>query len=400
MRAGRRVASGGRIGLVCPSTDGRWLGGLYYLQHLVLAVAELPPEERIGFVDVWWNEAPKHDPFSEIREHLGPRVVVGLPHRLVPRIARAVRRRALGAQPGMSDLFESNGIGVLFPSLPCKEPGLPYVCWLADLQHRHLAKYYTPEQLEAIEATVIEESSKAALVMLSSNAAMQDLEKYYPHLVPKARVVFPVSVPTAEWFACDPAEVATRLGLPDRFLMVSNQICAHKNHAVILEAVQRLNGEGTRVTVVCTGLRQDYRDPAFFSSLQARVDAMGLAGQVLFVGALPRAEQLALMRRAIGVAQPSEFEGWGSAMSDAKVLGRPILASNLPVHREHGADVRAYLEPHDVEAWSREIRSLWLHGSLGPDVEAEARALESARGERLRVGRETVAFFGEAIAHR
>jgi glycosyltransferase involved in cell wall biosynthesis len=382
---------------VCPSPDGRWLGGLYYLQHLVLAVAELPPEERLEFVDVWWNEAPKHDPFVEIREHLGPRVVVGLPHRLVSRIGRAIRRRALGAGPVMSDLFESNGIGVLFPGLPCEYPGVPYVYWLSDLQNRHLTDYYTPGQLEAIEASVTEESRKAALVMLSSNAAMRDLERFFPEIVPKARVVFPVSAPTAEWFACDPAEVATRLGLPDRFLVVSNQICAHKNHAVILEAVRRLNGEGTRITVVCTGLRQDYRDPAFFSSLQARVDAMGLAGQVRFVGALPRAEQVALMRRAIGVAQPSEFEGWGSAMSDAKVLGRPILASDLPVHREHGAAVRAYLEPHDAEAWSREIRNLWLHGSLGPDLEAEARALESARVERLRVGRETVAFFSEAM---
>ncbi|MRD46827.1 glycosyltransferase [Caenimonas koreensis DSM 17982] len=397
MDAAARDASAGRIGLVCPSTDGRWLGGLYYLQHLVLAVAELPPHERINFVDVWWNEAPEHDPFSEIREHLGPRVVVGLPQRLVPRIARAVKRRVLGAPPGMSDLFEANGIGVLFPSLPCEEPGVPYVCWLADLQHRHLTQYYTPSQLEAIDATVIEESGKAALMMLSSHAAMQDLEKYFPRLVPKARVVFPVSVPTAEWFACDPAEVANRLGLPERFLMVSNQICAHKNHAVILEAVRRLHDEGTRVTVVCTGLRQDYRDLTFYSRLQARVDAMGLADQMLFVGALPRAEQLALMRRAVGVAQPSEFEGWGSAMSDAKVLGRPILASDLPVHREHRANVLAYLDPHDVDGWSREIRSLWLHGSLGPDLEGEARALESARQERLRVGRETVALFREAM---
>jgi glycosyltransferase involved in cell wall biosynthesis len=388
--------AGGRVGLVCPSTDGRWLGGLYYIQHLVLAVAELPPEERIGFVDVWWNEAPTHDPFSEIREHLGPRVVVGLPQRLLPRITRAVRRRAFGAKSGMSDLFQSNRVAVLF-GLPCERPGVPYVYWLSDLQYRHLTEYYTPGQLEAHDASVMEESTKAALVMLSSKAAMRDLERFFPQFVPKARVVFPVSAPTAEWFECDPAEVATRLGLPDRFLIVSNQICAHKNHAVIVEAVRRLNGEGTRVTVVCTGLRQDYRDPAFFSSLQARVNAMGLASQVLFVGALPRAEQVALMRRAIGVAQPSEFEGWGSAMSDAKVLGRPILASDLPVHHEHGADVRAYLEPHDAEAWSREIRYLWLHGSSGPDLEAEARALESARAERRRVGRETVAFFREAM---
>ena len=81
-----------RVGLVALDTEGKWIGGRYYLQHLVKAVALLPADERLPMCDVWWDHRSESDPFAEVRSHLADSIVVAFPKSLQQRLRRKVRR--------------------------------------------------------------------------------------------------------------------------------------------------------------------------------------------------------------------------------------------------------------------------------------------------------------------
>ena len=73
-----------------------------------------------------------------------------------------------------------------------------------------------------------------------------------------------------------------------------------------------------------------------------RIDA-----NILSLGFIPREDQLELMKNAIAVIQPSKFEGWGTVVEDAKTLGKQIILSDIPVHREQFGEHGFYFKPDD-----------------------------------------------------
>jgi glycosyltransferase involved in cell wall biosynthesis len=305
-------------------------------------------------------------------------------------------RRGLRPSSDNGDLFRHAGIDLLFPVSPIDHPGVPVLFLLTDFQYDHLPGYYSEESRAWFDAYYRKESARAKLVLLSSEASRQDLIRLLPDVAQKARVVFPVSVPTPAWFARDPAEVAKRYSLPDRFFVISNQVCAHKNHLTIARAARALSDRGTRIDVVCTGRTDDYRDPLFFGRLSEQLAELGVAAQFRFLGIVPREDQIALMRQSVAVVQPSEFEGWGTAMSDAKVIGKVTLASDLPIHREHRSPVARYVPTHDVESWTAALAEVWESTGPGPDREKEETAARELKSEIQRVGREIATVFREA----
>ena len=381
------------VGLVCPSRGDSWLGGLNYLHHL--ANCMVLPEAGLRPRDVWWGErCPVDDPFASVRAVLGDPVHLALPTLLWPRSVRFVRRWWRGSpRRTLADVFIDAGIDMLFPGSPCDLPGIPVVGWVTDLQYVHLPHYYTAEQRGSFRALYRRILETSDLVMLSSVAAQRDLEAEFADLAHKARVVRPCSVPTAEWWTANPGEVIRRLGLPERYFLVSNQICAHKNHRALIRALDALGSRGAAMHLVCTGRRADYRDPGFFPRLAAEVEARGLGSRVHFVGALPRVHHIALLRGAVALLQPSEFEGWGFALSDAQAAGTPAVASDIPVHHEHPAAGLRFVAPHDVDGWASAMAEAWQT----PRHEPADRPVSS---EPERVARELAELFSEALARR
>jgi glycosyltransferase involved in cell wall biosynthesis len=266
-----------------------------------------------------------------------------------------------------------------------------------DFQYLHLPLLYTEEQRREFADRDRRGAERASLVLVISEASLRDFRAALPDLAGKARLLRVCSAPTAEWWQRQPAEVVTRYDLPQRFFLISNQVCAHKNHRTIFEAVRALRRDGAAVNVVCTGRQADYRDRGFYDRLAEWVRANGLDGAVRFLGAVPRADYVALLRQAVAVVQPSEFEGWGFAVADAKVVGKPVLASDLPVHHEHGAPVHRYVAPLDVDGWKNALRDAVQNLGHGPDP-FEARAVAENEVEQRQVGAVFAGVLREAMA--
>ena len=136
----------------------------------------------------------------------------------------------------------------------------------------------------------------------------------------------------------DAAPVRKALALQDRYFMVCNQFWLHKDHATALRGfahyVER-SGDADRL-LVCTGEVHDPRQPGYAAKLRGICEELGISHRVCFLGRLPKSEQIALLRDADALIQPTLFEGGpgGGASYDAIAVGTPVIASDIPVNRE------------------------------------------------------------------
>ena len=117
-------------------------------------------------------------------------------------------------------------------------------------------------------------------------------------------------------------------------LSISNQFWKHKNHLVVLKAARELSKQGLRCQFVFTGKEDDYRNAGYFQSILDYISHQKLSDIVKMLGLIDRSKQLRLMQHSKAVIQPSLFEGWSTVIEDAKSLGKNVIASDIPVHRE------------------------------------------------------------------
>ncbi|GEP06306.1 glycosyltransferase family 4 protein [Methylobacterium oxalidis] len=71
----------------------------------------------------------------------------------------------------------------------------------------------------------------------------------------------------------------------------------------------------------------------------------------------------ALMRSATALLMPSFTEGYGLPVVEAAASGLPVVASDIPVHREVGGPFAAFLDPLDGPGWRRAVAELSEPGS-------------------------------------
>ena len=89
------------------------------------------------------------------------------------------------------------------------------------------------------------------------------------------------------------------------------------------------------------------------------------------MGLVPKFDQIQLMRRSIAVVQPSLFEGWSTLVEDARLLGKPMILSNLPVHLEQNPPYSAFFEVNSPEDLAKLLGDFWQNYHPGPDLEKE-----------------------------
>jgi glycosyltransferase involved in cell wall biosynthesis len=58
---------------------------------------------------------------------------------------------------------------------------------------------------------------------------------------------------------------------------------------------------------------------------------------------------------ATAVCMPSQYEGFGLPVLEALAAGRPVLASDIPAHREVAGRHAVLLPTDDVDAWSQAV---------------------------------------------
>src|SRR5690606_34581615 len=101
------------------------------------------------------------------------------------------------------------------------------------------------------------------------------------------------------------------------------------------------------------------------------------------LGFVPREDQIYLMRKSVAVIQPSLFEGWGTVLEDSRALGKTVILSDIPIHREQQTEYSILFEKENSEHLAKIIKKVLTekeqHESKGREQKALALAKINAR---------------------
>lgn len=211
---------------------------------------------------------------------------------------------------------------------------IPVIAWIPDFQHLHLPSFFTQKELARRNKVFKQQLDYASAVLVSSNNALLDLKAFYPEHVTKTHVLrFTPNLPRlTDLLSYE--QVSTKYKLNKHWFHLPNQFWAHKNHEVVLEALKLLKNRGFEVLVVATGGTSDYRNVKYFPNLINRIKKYGLDNNFLILGVIPYIDMLSILRHSVAVINPSLFEGWSSTVEESKAIGKSIILSDIPVHRE------------------------------------------------------------------
>lgn len=360
-----------------------WTGGYNYLLNLVglLAThgaARVTPLLFFG-TDVADREVA---PFLRIANAKVVRSPLMNQSRKTVSLARSV---VLGVDGPVKALFTLNGVDVVFESAQYfgRRLGLPAIAWIPDFQHRRLQQLFTKRAFWRRELGFRAQVAGNRHIMLSSADAQADCHRYFPETRGRTHVVhFAVPAPKALQFEHARA-VADSYGLPPRYFFMPNQFWQHKNHALVVDALALTRERAHDVVVAASGEQHDPRNPGHVSALLARISSLGLDRNLRLLGVVPYQHVSSLMMASQALLNPSRFEGWSTAVEEARSIGVPMLLSDIPVHREQAAGIATFFDPDSSASLAD---TLSAHRALDNETRS-ARAQRAAVESDVRVKR-------------
>ena len=325
-----------------------WAGGYNYQRNLFATLynyrrGEITPVVFAGMA----ADASDLSGLSEIRD-----VEVTQSNAFDRRGAGLAAALTLGLDGAAAKAFRDQGIDVVFESARFFGWRLPYpaVAWFPDFQHRRLPQLFPPLARWRREIGFRAQIASGRTIMLSSESAQRDCQKFYATPPDRMSVVRFATQPAPALLAAEPGDVIKQYGLPRRYFYLPNQFWRHKNHQVVIDALTILAKRGVDVAVVASGGKDDAREPDYFAGIKRQLGERNLQEKFRYVGMIPLPHVYALLRAATALINPSRFEGWSTTVEEAKSFGVPMVLSDIDVHREQAAGTARYFGTDDPVA--------------------------------------------------
>jgi glycosyltransferase involved in cell wall biosynthesis len=234
------------------------------------------------------------------------------------------------------------------------------VIWKADLQEYHLPHYFSLSDLEKTSLLMAKIADTECELVLSSEDAKRDYTEYYPQHKNVITVLpFTSSLPDFDHISIEKTKQKYKIEKP--YFFVANQFWPHKNHLVIIKAIQHYRKQYNNelpFQIVFSGKTTSIRDPTLAEKLKWYIRVNGLSKDVVFTEFIAREEQLCLMQNCMAILQPTLFEGWSTVIEDAKALNKFVVASQLSVNKEQIHENVEFFNPYDYKELAAKIYSL------------------------------------------
>lgn len=333
-----------RIGILFNFSPS-WMGGVVYVMNIIKALDHLESEDK-PVIFLFYN--PNLERFvDEIDYPFLNRIP-----RQYPSVYKTfLQSFAKGKNMFVHDLIVDYALDAVFPlhDYPVKSKlDAKIVSWYADLQHKYYPEFFTRIKRIERDLRIRLILRNAKNLVVSSQAVRDDFHTFFK--VPKKlniHIYHFVSI-IDEFPSRDFEPIRKQYNLPEDYFMISNQFHKHKNHKVAFQAIADLQKEGMKKNLVLTGKLPEDDDSGYVAELKKILADNELQDRIFFLGVLPRDVQLAIMKNATAIIQPSLFEGWSTVIEDAKSLQVAVIASDLKVNREQLGPTGTYFEPHNA----------------------------------------------------
>jgi len=374
--------------------DEGWQGGIQYIINILNALDKL---ETLPAIEV---HLFKHagQQFKDLEKFRKIKIVVRDIDETLPgwsfsnRLRWFVQRRFFSrVNPRLENYLIANQFDYVFPAtLSDGGKKLNTGSWIADFQYKYFPDGSNPEINDNADRVISFIAGHTDKIVLSSKYCEEDCHRFFPATKNKTHTMpFAVFIDDRVMEFQDFSGLREKYELPEKFLLISNLFAPTKNHETVFHALGILKEQGKRIPLVCTGNIHDYAKPEYANEVLQMLTKYKIRDQVYLLGLIPRIEQVNLFRMAVALVQPSLSEGWSTFVEEAKALGKQILLSDIPVHREQSPDFGIYFGPTDAKELSSKIAIAWDQSASSsfPDLATEKRAMQKYNEFVLQFGK-------------
>jgi len=149
------------------------------------------------------------------------------------------------------------------------------------------------------------------------------------------------------------------------------------------------------LNLVMTGDTSDYRDPQHLQRLKDLMAELRISDRCRIVGMIPKLDQIALLRGAEMLLQPTHYEGGpgGGSSYEAAGLAIPAILSDIAVNLEARGDTVRFFKLGDADDLARQMRAVLD----APRVRIDADTAMQRSQQRLRQMGDTLLDFAQRI---
>lgn len=155
--------------------------------------------------------------------------------------------------------------------------------------------------------------------------------------------------------------VRKKYNLPEKFILYIGTLQPRKNLPRLTEAYAQIKKElGSETKLVLGGARGHNFD----KRIDAKIKKLSLENDVTFTGFIDAGDKLAVFQLADIFCFPSLYEGFGIPILEAMAAGTPVLASDIPPHREVAEEAAEFFDPNDENNLAEKLISLLQDSAL------------------------------------
>jgi glycosyltransferase involved in cell wall biosynthesis len=334
-----------RLGVFFPSPK-LWMGGSNYYFRLVTLLSEYSSDID---VIVFMSRNIDGD-FSKLLSSMNNVELVYV-ESTKQQLLNVLSALIIGKDKAVSLLAEKYNIDVFYSNATFFGWNFktPVLSWVPDLQHLYLPKMFSALKKLKRNIGFLAQAKFSSGVVFSSYDAKNSFLKAYPVSESKLFVVR-FSVKKTAISQQQIEVVKEKYQLEDEYIFLPNQYWPHKNHDIVLRAIEFLRVKKDKsFQVVSTGSTESDT----FQKCDHLIRELNITSdEYKVLGLIPGNDVLALMAGSSFVLNPSLFEGWSTTVEEAKSLNKKMILSDIPIHREqepkHGGFL--FFDPKNTES--------------------------------------------------
>ena len=344
-----------RVGFHYNFSKNSWLGGVIYLKNLFEGISE-NKNIKIKPVIITDNKCTRDDLSSfkgieVIKSNLFNRSNFN-------RITNKIIILLLGKNFFIQRFLVKHKIDAMSHfSILGKKSKIPSIYWQPDFQEVNNAEYISFKRKIFRRLNIYLFGCHSNRVLLSSNTVRKTLKKINFEAYKKSGVLKPTfsNLPTKSFKSI--GYIKKKFNIKSNYFFLPNHFWTHKNHILVLQSLIELKKKKKlkNIQIVCTGLFDDYRNPNHKNKIIEYIKINRLENNFIILGIVNFDELMSLMKFSIAVINPSKSEGWSSTVEQAKSMGKFVLLSNLPVHKEQNPDRFFFFKVNDYLTLSKKL---------------------------------------------
>lgn len=160
-------------------------------------------------------------------------------------------------------------------------------------------------------------------------------------------------------------EIRKKYNLPEEYILYIGTLQPRKNIPVLIKAFAKTKEKNQNIKLVIAGNKKAHN---FDSRIDAEIKKLNLEKEVIFPGFVDEEDKSTLFQLAKAFVFPSLYEGFGIPILEAFAFKAPVLASDIPVHREVAEKAALYFDAKNVDDFSEKLYNILVDEKLRKEL--------------------------------